>query len=1104
MAPPAKPTSPAEISGIIKNLANRKSPGHDLLTNKIIKNLPAKTIIFLAHIYNATLRLSYFPTTWKSSVIVTILKSGKPPEHPSSYRPISLLPVLEATYNRTNVENSSENRAFKTSAREIFVDSDLSLILEDCFNKLKCEEEEYTSKGSGFSFQYIDGILLGIYKYCPLSGASYIQLPPCVDHKRATINPQNADQLCFKWAILAKHVEGENKYRINNNYTKHEDKYSFEGISFPTPLSDIKKFEKNNQNVSINVYGVHKQYLPPPKLPTYKIFPLKVVDEEKRDHFDLLLVTENDKSHYIFIYDFSRLIRSQKTKHNGRVIFCKRCFTTFDDRKFEGWSETQRHPFVIYADFEALLVKCDERKGESTTAFQKHMPVSYGVYVKAADNIPIELLDKFNIPTSIIIYRGSETRTEVAKHFVETVVEISRKLEILLKTNIDIIISNEEQEKHDKTTTCNLCKKDFTFFNDKVRDHCHLSGQFRQSICNKCNLALKMPKFVPCLLHNLSNYDTHFIAAELGYDQKNDTCRLMASKLSTLATNLITPDLEKFRETAKHFSNEDLKLVTRKGIYPYEFTEVWSKLEETALPPKEYFYSTLTEEHIKDEEYQHAIEVWYHFNCQTLGEYSDLYLKIDVLLLADVFENFRDICLKTYSLDADFYYTAPGLSFDACLKYTSIKLELLADYDMLLMCEKGIRGGITQASLRYAKANNYKTPDYDSSNNLYGWAMSEYMPYGDFKWVKPTLNGLEFDIEYPKHLHNDHNDLPFLPNKSIPAGLKYQNSRQHSNLKNIISYTIVHRVLQFRQSPWLAKYINLNTEMRKKARNDFEKDFYKLMNNSVFGKTTESMRSRLKMELVTSEKRLQKLINRTTFKYCTDFENKSLTAVTMENKIIDFYKPIYIGFAVLKISKTLMFDYHYNVMKKFYGSRLSLMYTDTGSLIYYILTRDFYSDLKNNPILLDRLDTSELPNHHPCYMTVKKKVPGFFSDETEGRTMIECVALRAKSYAFNIEGGEKIKAKGIRPHVVKHHMTLEDHKKCLFGEDGIELYRENVSIRSFNYQLRTISTKKLTYNSYDDKRVVLDDKIHTLAHGHYSLEDDDKQIVEWPDQRMHV
>jgi hypothetical protein len=163
----------------------------------------------------------------------------------------------------------------------------------------------------------------------------------------------------------------------------------------------------------------------------------------------------------------------------------------------------------------------------------------------------------------------------------------------------------------------------------------------------------------------------------------------MASKLSTLASNLITPGFEKFRETSKVFAPEDLPLVTRKGVYPYEYTDSWEKLEETSLPPKEEFYSTLTEEHISSKEYEHARKVWDHFGCKTLGEYSDLYLKVDVMLLADVFENFRDICMKTYNLDPAHYYTAPGFSFDCMLKYTEMKLELLTDYDMLLMFEKG-------------------------------------------------------------------------------------------------------------------------------------------------------------------------------------------------------------------------------------------------------------------------------------------------------------------------------------------------------------------------------------------------------------------------------
>ncbi|XP_060847796.1 LOW QUALITY PROTEIN: uncharacterized protein LOC132927301 [Rhopalosiphum padi] len=214
----------------------------------------------------------------------------------------------------------------------------------------------------------------------------------------------------------------------------------------------------------------------------------------------------------------------------------------------------------------------------------------------------------------------------------------------------------------------------------------------------------------------------------------------------------------------------------------------------------------------------------------------------------------------------------------------------------------------------------------------------------------------------------------------------------------------------------------------------------------------------------------------------------------------------------------MMYDYHYNVMQKHYGDNIKLMYTDTDSLVYLIKTEDFYKDLIGNPNLMDRLDTADLPPIHPCYTTVRKKVPGFFSDELKGHTMTEFCALRAKSYAYNIYAGEddavrdkdgkfkvageKINAKGVRQHVVKNHITLKDHRRCLFGQAGVEVYRDNVSIRSFKHQLMTIRTNKLAYNNYDDKRVVLDDKIHTLAYSHYSLEDDNEQIVDWPDHEI--
>ena len=133
------------------------------------------------------------------------------------------------------------------------------------------------------------------------------------------------------------------------------------------------------------------------------------------------------------------------------------------------------------------------------------------------------------------------------------------------------------------------------------------------------------------------------------------------------------------------------------------------------------------------------------------------------------------------------------------------------------------------------------------------------------------------------------------------------------------------------------------------------------------------------------------------------------------------------------------------------------------------------------------MDTSNLPKDHPCHITERKKIPGLFSDETDGRTMYEFIALRAKSYAYNIEDEEKIKAKGIRGHVVKNHMTLNDHKRCLFGDTDFQSYRDNVSISSFKHHIKTIKTKKLTYNNHDDKRFVLENQIHTLAHGHFQI-----------------
>ena len=200
------------------------------------------------------------------------------------------------------------------------------------------------------------------------------------------------------------------------------------------------------------------------------------------------------------------------------------------------------------------------------------------------------------------------------------------------------------------------------------------------------------------------------------------------------------------------YSELQYDLLTRKGVYPYEYVNSWDQFNETQLLPIDAFYSNLNMSSISEDDYQHAQQVWKEFGIHNLGDYHDHYLRTGVILLANVFEAFRITCLKHYKLDPEHFYTSPGLAWKACLKQTGIKLELLTDPDMLLMLEQGIRGGITQAVHKYTAANNKYMGDrfdpksessylqYIDTNNLYGLAMSQPLPARGFKWVDVNPN----------------------------------------------------------------------------------------------------------------------------------------------------------------------------------------------------------------------------------------------------------------------------------------------------------------------------------------------------------------------------
>ena len=580
--------------------------------------------------------------------------------------------------------------------------------------------------------------------------------------------------------------------------------------------------------------------------------------------------------------------------------------------------------------------------------------------------------------------------------------------------------------------------------------------------------------------------------------------------------------IERFANTYKFCDNDLDKFITslRKGVYSYEYIDEWDKFNEKVLPGKESFYSNLTLENVSETDHAHANNVIKKFNINNLGEYHDLYVRSDTLLLADIFENFRQSCLKNYELDpAQFFF--PGLAWQACLKKANVELELLTDYDMLLMVEEGIRGGICHAIQRYAKANNKYMNDYDrkkkssyiqylDANNLYGKAMTEKLPVKGFKWVndiskidedfvkvynKNDNKGyiLDVDVDYPNKLQNLHSDLPFLPERMIINNTKKlvcnlndkKNYIVHINvLKQALDHGLklrkVHRVIEFEQEAWLKEYIDVNTELRKKATNDFEKDFFKLMNNVVFGKTMENVRKHRDKKLVKSDKKRNKLVSEPNF-HTMKLIDKNLAIIEMRKVKVKMNKPIYLGLSILDISKITMYEFWYDYVKIKYQDKARLCYMDTDSFVVNIKKKDFYKDISQD--VNKRFDTLNYTFDRPLPTGINKKVIGLMKDELGGDIITKFVALRLKAYSYVTNNFiEMKKAKGTKICVVNKMLRFGDYKKCLF--DNGKVLKSQQRFKSKNHEVYSENIKKIALSCDDDKRIVTSDRITSYPHGY--------------------
>lgn len=1039
--------------------------------------------------------------------------------------------------------------------------------------------EKFQEKDSGWALSKIISLAVNINNCDELfhMGSSFIDLPRAIAFKRAIVNVKNIDNACFAHAVVSALHPVKNNNNCVSSYPPYESCLNLNKITFPMTISQISKFESQN-DISINVYVLKlKNY-------QYVTCPVYLTSSKKDTHVNLLMIQENytnnsedndnaNHYHFCWIKNLSRLVRAQITKNESKIFICDRCLQCFTSNlkliahetdcnrinkckitlppkgtmlEFKNFAYKEYLPVVVYSDFECLLQPVTDTSKLATLKYQKHEPYSVAYYVHCRFH---DHLSFFNS------YRGPDCRTWFANEL--------EKLLVKFQSYFDNIVPMEpltplQTTEFYKNNICHICEK--PILNEPgVRDHVHHTGKYRGKAHNACNLNYDRSKYIiPVIFHNFTGYDSHFILKDLvnafpgkfsllplnkeryiSFTKERDGSRLklrfidsyrfLNASLDKLVSYLTKEQFKILHALNPQLSDSQKLLLTRKGVFPYEYIDSWEKLNETQLPKKELFFSQLKNSHISDLEYTHAQNVWTSFKINDLGSYSDLYLKTDVLLLADVFENFRTGCRDSYGLDPAHYYTTPGYTWDAMLKYTKIQLELLSDIDMLLFVERGIRGGVSQCSTRHSVANNKFLPNYNKNlpstylmyfdvNNLYGWAMSQYLPCGGFQWLSQTeINDLnildiddqssigylfEVDLEYPEHLHNLHQYLPFAPEHRVPPNSKYPkllttlyNKEKYvlhyQNLKQCLQANLtlkkIHRVLRFRQKPFLKSYIDLNTSKRQNAKNEFEKHFYKLLNNAVYGKCMENVRKHRKVNLVTKwDGRFGALyyLNKPNFHSRSIFD-ENLMAVELNKLEITFNKPLYVGMCILDISKICLYNFHYNYMlSKFSTNECKLLYTDTDSLVYSIVCDNFYNNLKEDISLFDTSDYNS--NNIFGIPLANKKLPGLMKDENNGCIMTEFVGLRSKMYSFTTEGGGLVKkAKGVSESVVKQRISFNDYLKCL--KTKIILTASQYQIRSQLHSVFSMKQIKIALSANDDKRYILPNGVDTLPWGHCAI-----------------
>ncbi len=1050
--------------------------------------------------------------------------------------------------NLQDSEGKNFTIPFKLRYRS-FDNPNLTGLTDEEIQKLDSAIDKLTVESSGSLFLGLKDIEIGINKYRSLFGRSYVELPELIKNKHAIINIKNKDNKCFMWSVLAAlHPVEKDACRVSK-YLQYENELKFGDLQFPINIDEVYKFEKLN-NIPIHVWILDDEFKP-------YCGRQSSIKNRKQDEYINLLLHDN---HYSFIKNMDRLvskiIKGDNSNNKTKQHLCYRCqnykssheedlvyHTLFcqdnnedhveevmpTDKKdkvfFKDGQKSLACPYRIYCDFESSIIKQED-------GTDLHLVNSYCVYlVNTYDKIKNVMSTQFATDNNLVY------------DLVKKLISIQNLLidKIQTKVSQDLTPSKKCDNKE-----CILCGKYncgdkeilVNPFSSKTEGLCHSNCVYYYK-----NYLYKHHK-IPVVFHNLRGYDGHFIIKEIGKIANEiddimvipttkekylsfgferlifiDSFAFLARSLNDLVSSLSLSKKENTFDHLKRLPNHELFM--RKGVYPYEWFDDLSKFNYPSLPNIDNFYSKLNDESISQEDYLYAKQVWNQCECKTFKDYHKLYLEADVLLLACVFENFCNLGLEYYHLDPSQYFSVAGYAWDCMLKMTKVKIGLIKDNDILHIFESGKLGGMSFISNRYAKVENTKTEaiKYLDVNNLYGKVMMMRLPISDYKFINKNdwdttkiLNINEedeiqyrfvVDLEYPKELHDYHNDFCLAPERRqlredelSPYQLsilhqreinhfkseklmntlnnKYYYSVEGNELKNYIKKGMkllkIHKVISYKTSKFLEPYILFNTEKReqaKKINDDFGKDFFKLMNNIIYGKTIENIRDRINFKLANKEKHVDRYLNKPELKNRTIFGENLVGFELIKRKIV-MNKPVGVGITILAYSKTLMYNIWYDKLKSSFDN-IKLLMTDTDSLCFYVKDDHIDDKLKS----LDILD---------------KNTIGKCKDEYPDDHITEFVGLRSKMYSIKTNSGHfKKVAKGIKKNIIKRDITHQMFK------DALEINHKpnNIEFHIIVSDLHEVKTKKIikqSVNGYDDKGYLLDAKTR-LSYGHYRIEE---------------